>query len=80
MNGNFPAFVWNKSGLNAYKNDDSGIYNNTFVRFDQYGLYGISNAATDGAEFNPNIADEEGNVGEKKIKAIADFALTWSGF
>ena len=82
MAGAYPSFRWDASGLNAYEfvlNEDKQTgtdFNfSKFVRFDQYGIYGI-----DGEQgFNPAVA-ENGKVGEGKIWNKAKFALTWSGF
>lgn len=83
MNGNFPSFRWDKIGLSAYMfNIDpmtgEAISFDTaqFIRFDQYGLYGIRGYSN----FDPTISDENGLLGEDKIKEYSDFSLTWSGF
>ena len=34
QDGEFSAFRWDKRGINAYENDESGIHTGTFVRFD----------------------------------------------
>lgn len=80
LNGNFPSFRWDGEGLSAFNfsfNEDTdsvtGFNYNKFVRFDQYGLYGINGDS----EFNPNIGDIKG---EDKIWKEAQFALTWRGF
>ena len=81
MNGGFPSFRWDNTGLSAYKfNVDEngnpyGFNNSKYVKFDQYGIYGING----NSEFNPNI-EENGKVGEDKIWDEASFALTWKGF
>lgn len=67
MDDSQPAFRWDKSGISAYKKESNGIYNNrVFVRYDQYGLYGIDNTEA------PSSLNE---IWEK-----AKFALTWKGF
>lgn len=72
--GAFTSFRWDEKGLNAYKFDrnDSGeasFFNfGQFIRFDQYGLYGMRGDD----EFTPSNADE--------IKQVADFGFTWNGF
>ena len=65
-----PSFRWDKSGISAYeKNGDDDTYNlKTFVRYDQYGLYGIKNNST----FKANDVED--------IKEKAHFAVTWDGF
>lgn len=82
MAGGFPSFRWDTTGLNAYSfelNEDGQTGKNfnssKFVRFDQYGLYGINGISN----FNPLIEDEYG-FGEQKIWDWAQFALTWEGF
>ena len=71
-----PAFKWDVLGLNAYKQAEDGSYSvDTFVRHDQYGLYGIKGF---GSNFVP-----VGNNDNEKIAYIennASFALTWNGF
>lgn len=82
MAGSFPSFRWDGVGLSAYEfelNEDGKTGKNfnysKFVRFDQYGLYGINGYAN----FNP-LTTENGLVGEDKIWNNAHFALTWKGF
>lgn len=82
MAGNFPSFRWDSIGLSAYEfelNEDGKTGKNfnysKFVRFDQYGLYGINGYAN----FNP-LVTENGLSGEDKIWNKAHFALTWKGF
>jgi hypothetical protein len=56
-----------------------GRSSDTFVRFDQYGLYGISGKAN----FNPDglaLGDPSGVFGIEKIKRDARFGITWDGF
>ena len=82
MAGSFPSFRWDGVGLSAYEfelDEDGKTGKNfnysKFVRFDQYGLYGINGYAN----FNPLIT-ENGLNGEDKIWDNAYFALTWKGF
>lgn len=69
-----PSFRWDKSGISAYRSDGQGgddetIYDlKTYVRYDEYGLYGIKN---DGS-FKAQSLDD--------IKDKAHFAVTWDGF
>lgn len=70
-----PAFKWDYLGLNAFKKSGDSYSIDTFVRHDQYGLYGIKGY---GASFTP-----QGETEEEKIQFIQDratFALTWDGF
>ena len=84
LNGSFPSFRWDKTGISAYEfaiNEQTGAAQNfnfsKFVRLDQYGLYGI-NGYTD---FNSSVKDPEtGKIGEDRIWDRANFALTWKGF
>ena len=78
---NMPTFKWDRNGLSAYAyelKDNIPINFNymKYVRFDQFGLYGINS----NSDFNPLAADENGKVGIAKIFENADFALTWEGF
>ncbi len=74
-NNNVTSFRWDTYGLTAYQfgygedNTLVGYGNGTFVRYDQFGLYGIKNHDS---EF---VAKTEKDVWEN-----ASFALTWKGF
>ena len=82
LNGEYPSFRWDGNGLSAYSftminNRPSQFDYSKFIRFDQYGIYGINGIAN----FNPNIEDEvTKKIGEDKIWEKARFALTWKGF
>lgn len=83
MNNGVPSFRWDSTGLNAYqfKIDQNsgkpyGFNIAKFVRFDQYGIYGINGLS----EFDPNISQDDGKIGEEKIWDNANYALTWKGF
>lgn len=82
MNGSHASFRWDEIGLNAFQfqvdqntGEAYGFNPAKFVRFDQYGIYGINGQS----EFDPNIS-QNGKVGEDKIWANANYALTWKGF
>lgn len=82
MNGSFPSFRWDGIGLNAFQfevdqntGEPYGFNVAKFVRFDQYGIYGINGQS----EFDPNIS-ENNKSGEDKIWEKANYALTWKGF
>ena len=82
MNGDFPSFRWDGNGLSAYQflvNTQTlnpyGFNYAKFVRFDQYGIYGING----NEKFQANVP-ENGVYGEDKIWANAKYALTWKGF
>lgn len=74
LSGAFPSFRWDSMGLNAYGfeigNDEKPHSFNTakFVRFDQYGIYGI------------NGKDKFVPKNETEVWDNAKYALTWSGF
>ena len=67
---NNPSFRWDKSGISAYKSDNNtGAYDlQTYVRYDEYGLYGIKNNGTFKAQSLNEVIDK------------AHFAVTWDGF
>lgn len=63
-----PSFRWDKSGISAYKSNVDGTYDlKTYVRYDQYGLYGIKND-----QFKADSLDD--------VLDKAHFAVTWDGF
>ena len=77
FSGDYPTFRWDTNGISAYryileegtnKPTDTSLGN--FVRFDQYGLYGI-NTGKD-LDFVAKDLDE--------VKKFAQFGLTWDGF
>lgn len=76
MNGNFPSFRWTSTGLDAYSfiaDKDGGYINtnfNKFVRFDQYGIYGMQGVDQD---WVPNKLSNIINNDNLR------FALTWDG-
>lgn len=76
-NGAFPAFRWDSSGLNAYKNDSNGYNYNSFIRFDQYGLYGIFQDAETPFKFADDATWSERLAA---IQDAAQFSVTWNGF
>lgn len=64
-----PSFRWDKSGISAYRSGQDGIYDlQTYVRYDEYGLYGIK----EGGSFKATSLED--------IKNKAHFAVTWDGF
>lgn len=77
FDGNNPTFRWDMYGLSAYAGtrDENGkllgINPNTFVRFDHFGVYGISGGEA-AKDFIP--------LSEEEIKETAKFGMTWSGF
>ena len=75
--GAHPTFRWDKYGINAFdvnrdeNNNLTGIIRNNFVRFDQYGIYGIL-----GADPTKDYVPESQN----QIWEDGRFGLTWDGF
>ena len=75
--GAHPTFRWDKYGINAFdvnrdeNNNLTGIIRNNFVRFDQYGIYGIL-----GADPTKDYVPESQN----QVWEDGRFGLTWDGF
>lgn len=81
MNNGTPSFRWDGVGISAYQfqidentGNPYGFNIGKFVRFDQYGIYGING----NSEFTPSGANS--NEAESSIWNEAKFALTWKGF
>lgn len=74
MNENMPSFRWDADGINAFSpsynidNELVGYDQSTYVRFDGYGIYGISQQEN----FVP--------IRESDIYDKAKFGLTWNRF
>ena len=74
--GSFSSFRWDSMGLNAYSFETDGNGNahsfntNKFVRFDQYGIYGIDGDSN-------FIPVNEDNIWQNEN---TKYALTWKGF
>ena len=73
MDKNSPSFKWDSSGISAYypnivDKEIIGYDNTTYVRYDPWGIYGISNREN----FKPQSEDE--------IYATAKFGMTWNRF
>lgn len=84
--GAHATFRWDKNGINAFdttrdENDELlGVNPSTFVRFDQYGIYGMkSSNPDDNSSYDPQ-EETNGLSGEDKIWNDASFGLTWKGF
>ena len=77
MSGNDPTFRWDQFGLSAFDTDWRGENLSTpnpyqFVRFDKYGIYGITSEKNkNGSSWKPENF--------KDITDNATFALTWNG-
>ena len=64
-----PSFRWDKSGISAYRLGEEGVYDlKTYVRYDEFGLYGIQN----GANFKADTLQD--------VLNNAYFGVTWDGF
>ena len=80
LDGINPSFRWDSYGITAYKKNvsDNGILlgytSNQFVRYDQYGIYGVKDITIQDAsgEYKPSSEDQIWND--------ASFGLTWKGF
>lgn len=72
LDGQFPAFRWDKTGIDAYSPlpEDGGIDLGKFVRFDHFGIYGINGESSE--EFTPETEDD--------VWDNAQFGMTWDGF
>ena len=71
MDGQFSAFRWDETGINAYYKlpNNYGINESKFVRFDHFGIYGIDG---DSGKYKPET--------EADIWEDAKFGMTWDGF
>ena len=68
-NGDKESFRWDASGINAYRKREDGSYNiNSYVRYDEYGIYGI--------EGNPDFVPQK----LEDVIREASFSLSWRGF
>lgn len=78
MSGSFPTFRWDEKGLTAYSftldsNNKPQYFDFTkFIRFDQYGLYGIDSSIEGIEDFNPTSLND--------VLDNSNFSLTWDGF
>lgn len=84
--GAHATFRWDKNGINAFdttrdENDELlGVNPSTFVRFDQYGIYGMKSFnPNDNSSYDPQ-EEINGLSGEDKIWNDASFGMTWKGF
>lgn len=78
----YPNFLWNGLGISAFKKE-RGIDYSTFVRYDQYGIYGIKEYSSNGKA--PSSMSINDSFAPKSIKDITNnehlvFGLTWDGF
>ena len=85
LDGSAPSFRWDRFGLDAYRQlyDSEGVKRGVsvgeFVRFDQYGIYGIHRPG-EITDYDPSQADKDGDSGVDRIKKEASFGLLWDGF
>ena len=77
VNEDTPTFRWTADGINAYRwNENDGSFDLTsFIRFDQYGLYGLQNGDEN---FKPSGATLTDKL--DSIRNNTQFALLWDGF
>lgn len=81
VTGKVATHKWDDKGITAYEtthNQQTGAVissnNSKFVRFDEFGIYGIDGIS----EFNPRISSD-GKYGIEKIRDASSFSLTWKG-
>ena len=78
-----PNFLWNKFGISSFKTLEDGIDYSTFVRLDQYGVYGIKNWSKNGTipeQMSINDTFEPLRLSDITENENAVFGLTWDGF
>lgn len=78
-----PNFLWNKFGISSFKTLEGGIDYSTFVRLDQYGVYGIKNWSKNGIipeQMSINDTFEPLRLSDITENENAVFGLTWDGF
>jgi hypothetical protein len=76
-----PNFFWNELGLSAFRINDAKIDYSSFVRLDQYGIYGIQDYnVKDKTQLSLNDTFAPRSVKEISNNPNAVFGLTWDGF
>ena len=86
VSGGAKTHAWDSKGITSYKTeyDDSGdvikVDTSTFVRQDEFGIYGIKNNAGFNARVMDATVGDKPKVGVEKIERDASYALTWDGF
>lgn len=78
-----PNFLWNRAGISAFKTSDEGIDYSTFVRLDQYGVYGIKDWSKNDTPIDKMTIND--TFEPLKLEDITNnnnaiFGLTWDGF
>lgn len=80
-NSDNPNFFWNDLGLSAFRINDKNIDYSSFVRLDQYGIYGIQNHdVADKTKLSLNDTFAPRSIKEIYTNPNAVFGLTWDGF
>ena len=80
-NSDKPNFFWNSLGLSAFRIEEDKIDYSTFVRLDQYGIYGIRNLdVKDRTVLSLNDTFAPRSIKEVTDNSNAVFGLTWNGF
>lgn len=84
-----PNFMWDKYGISAFSKKGETVDYSNFIRYDEFGLYGILSAAIP-QEFNGDVGSinndklfDPREINENPLVAIkenAAFGLTWDGF
>ena len=80
--GTYPTFKWDQYGLTAFSFDLDPSRNNAitdikdkkFVRFDQYGLYGIDK------DSDASFPEDWNATSTSDVEESANFGFTWDGF
>jgi hypothetical protein len=78
-----PNFMWNKLGISSFGINGDKIDYSSFVRMDQYGIYGIKNYSKNGRA--PEFMSLNDAFKPLRLKDITEnpnavFGLTWEGF
>lgn len=78
--GSFPTFIWDKYGISAYvfgetENGQAYVDYGKFVRYDQYGLYGIEATLVNPTTWRPDPDNPLNDIEDK-----AKFGLLWDRF
>jgi hypothetical protein len=80
-NSDNPNFFWNDLGLSAFRINNAKVDYSSFVRLDQYGIYGIQNYdVTDKTKLSLNDTFVPRSIKEISTNPNAVFGLTWDGF
>ena len=84
MSGDDALFLWDESGLNAFStvtaNNVSYVDYAKFVRYDQFGLYGVDANAANNSEYMLSYKFTPEDIDDVLDNDAVTFALTWNGF